>query len=82
MENVRGSDVTVILSNFCFIQYNIGGENEYDPKHWMVRTFIYNSLTYNSIHFFVISHVRQTSHFLITWCHTEMDRGMLSLLIM
>jgi len=37
VENVRGSDVTVILSNFCFIQYNIGGENEYDPRYWMVR---------------------------------------------
>ncbi|XP_065897681.1 uncharacterized protein [Dysidea avara] len=47
VENVRGSDVTVILSNFCFIQYNIGGENEYDPKHWMANfTFSDNMVSH------------------------------------
>ena len=37
VENVRGSDDTVVLTNFCFIQYNIGSENEYNPQEWKVR---------------------------------------------
>ena len=31
-----GSDVTSILTNMCFIQYNIGREYEYDPSKWNV----------------------------------------------
>jgi len=37
VRNIRGNEVTVVLTHFCFIQYNIGGENEYDPRYWMVR---------------------------------------------
>ena len=37
IDNVRGeNDITLILNNMCFIQYNIGGEFEYDPNNWNV----------------------------------------------
>ena len=31
-----GNDITLILNNMCFIQYNIGSEYEYDPNKWNV----------------------------------------------
>jgi len=31
-----GNDTTSILNNFCFIQYNIGREYEYEPNNWNV----------------------------------------------
>ena len=37
VDNFRGgNDTTQILNNMCFIQYNIGGEYEYDVSHWKV----------------------------------------------
>ena len=37
-QNFGGNnDVTLILNHFCFIQYNIGGEDECDPDHWKVN---------------------------------------------
>ncbi|XP_065897673.1 uncharacterized protein [Dysidea avara] len=43
VENVRGSDDTVVLTNFCFIQYNIGSENEYNPQEWKVHFTFQNN---------------------------------------
>ena len=34
---IGGDDTTVVLNNFCFIQYNIGGTHEYEPDKWNVR---------------------------------------------
>ena len=34
----RDSDIRAVLGYSCFIQYNIGGENEYDPRYWIVRS--------------------------------------------
>ena len=31
-----GNDITLILNNACFIQYNIGGEHENQPDLWTV----------------------------------------------
>jgi len=31
-----GDDPTVILNNFCFIQYNVGGKHEHEPSNWDV----------------------------------------------
>lgn len=31
-----GNDTTLILNNFCFIQYNIGGKNEHELNKWNV----------------------------------------------
>ena len=43
-QNFGGSnDVTLVLNNFCFIQYNIGGEHEYEPDYWKVSIYYYNS---------------------------------------
>ena len=37
-ENFRaGNDTALILNNFCFIQYDIGGEHEYKPDNWKVK---------------------------------------------
>ena len=37
VENIRSkNEVSVSLNDFCFIQYNIGGENERKPEHWEV----------------------------------------------
>lgn len=37
VDNFRGTnDTTLILSNMCFIQYNIGREYEYEPTKWNV----------------------------------------------
>ena len=35
-----GNDTTLILNNFCFIQYNIGGMYEYEPNEWNVSNFV------------------------------------------
>ena len=38
VENYRaGNDTTLVLNHLCFIQYNIGGEHEYEPGNWEVR---------------------------------------------
>ena len=38
VENYRSAnDTTLILLNNCFIQYNIGSTEEYDPDKWTVR---------------------------------------------
>ena len=44
VENVRGNDEPEVLTNFCFMQYNIGRENEYSPQEWKVRVTILNFL--------------------------------------
>ena len=37
VENYRArNDITLTLNNLCFIQYNIGGEHEYEPVNWKV----------------------------------------------
>ena len=37
IDNARGGyDTTLILNNMCFIQYNIGGEYEYESNNWNV----------------------------------------------
>ena len=37
VDNFRGgNDATLILTDTCFIQYNIGREYEYDPTKWNV----------------------------------------------
>jgi len=41
-ENFRGgNDTALILNNFCFIQYDIGGEHEYKPDDWKVYNNVY-----------------------------------------
>ena len=38
VENYRAAnDTTLVLLNNCFIQYNIGSTEEYDPYKWTVR---------------------------------------------
>ena len=34
------NDTTLILNNFCFIQYNIGGRYEYEPDKWNVSNVL------------------------------------------
>ena len=34
------NDTTLILNNFCFIQYNIGGMYEYEPNKWNVSNLV------------------------------------------
>ena len=42
-QNFGGNnDVTLVLNNFCFIQYNIGGKHEYEPDNWKASS--YNSI--------------------------------------
>ena len=37
IDNFRGgNDITLVLNNVCFIQYNIGSEHEYEPQNWNV----------------------------------------------
>ena len=37
VDNFLGvNDTTLILNNFCFIQYDIGGIYEYKPDNWNV----------------------------------------------
>ena len=37
VDNFRGvNDTTLVLNNMCFIQYNIGSKDEYEPSNWNV----------------------------------------------
>ena len=37
VDNFRnGNDATLILTDMCFIQYNIGSKYEYEPTQWNV----------------------------------------------
>lgn len=47
VDNFRGgNDTTLLKSNTCFIQYNIGSEDEYKPNKWNVSgTMICNPST-------------------------------------
>ena len=41
VENYRSAnDTTLVLLNNCFIQYNIGGTEEYDLSKWTVRNLL------------------------------------------
>lgn len=41
VDNLRiANDTTLILNNLCFIQYNIGGEHEYELSNWKVSSKI------------------------------------------
>lgn len=35
-----GNDTTLVLNNYCFIQYNIGGQYEYEQSNWNVSSFL------------------------------------------
>ena len=38
VENYRAAnDTTLVLLNNCFVQYNIGSTEEYNPNKWTVR---------------------------------------------
>ena len=37
---IAKNDSTLILNNLCFIQYNIGSEDEYKPDKWKVSNQI------------------------------------------
>ena len=42
-QNFGGNnDVTLVLNNFCFIQYDIGGTHEYEPDKWKASSNSYN----------------------------------------
>ena len=43
-----GNDTTVVLNNFCFIQYNIGGMHEYEPDKWNVSNLSASCCSYGS----------------------------------
>ena len=37
VENFKaGNDIKLVLNNFCFVQYNIGGKHEIEPDLWEV----------------------------------------------
>jgi len=37
VENLRSeNEISASLNDFCFIQYNIGSENEHKPDNWKV----------------------------------------------
>ena len=41
VDNFLGvNDTTLILNNFCFIQYNIGGRYEHIPDKWNVSNLL------------------------------------------
>ena len=43
------NDTTLVLNNFCFIQYDIGGTYEYKPDNWSVSNLL-NEINRATIH--------------------------------
>ena len=41
VDNVRvEEDLSPVLNYNCFVQYNVGGEDEHCPSHWKVSCFV------------------------------------------
>ena len=42
VKNTRSmNEVSVTLNDFCFIQYNIGGDDEHQPEKWKVIKLVH-----------------------------------------
>ena len=82
MDNIRvEQDLSRVLNYNCFLQYNIGKENEFCPLNWKVPCMyasFCSSLTYCRLmfHFIITQHPKDVS------CMLKISVGVLLLVIL